>query len=170
MEPIKFEGYQRVIGAPKGMLNCGSMPIHQDGEGVIFAWKMSPEELAEANRTGGIIFGKTSSGDLVYPMYLSVFNPLRKRIFYKTDMNKTVMIFISEEGLTPPISFTYQSDIYKLDTILPPIVDQTYILRDGDLLLRRVSTDFIESSGPENELICMRNGMQDLFICDDISF
>lgn len=69
-EPVKFDGANFNFGPPVGLEEMvGHLPCFLNGRSVVSAWKLSPEELAEVNRTG-VVFITIMSGRSVFPMYV----------------------------------------------------------------------------------------------------
>jgi hypothetical protein len=69
-EPVKFEGFTHDFGPPPGLDEMvGRLPVFLNGATVVSAWKLSPEELEEVNRTG-VVFLSVMSGTSVFPCYV----------------------------------------------------------------------------------------------------
>lgn len=81
MIPVEFAEKNFTFGRPSGTTEdqCGSLPCYKGTESetgwpvIISAWKMSPEELEEVNKTGVIWLRIYSSG--MYPVSLSGHRP-----------------------------------------------------------------------------------------------
>ena len=61
--PVDFEGANKIFRAPSNMENCGDLPVFQDESGIYSAWRMTPEDLEEINRTG-VVWIRVSGGGL----------------------------------------------------------------------------------------------------------
>lgn len=70
-EAITFDGANMVLGAPAGSEETVSaLHTYTNGMCSVSCWRLSPEELAEVNRTGGIIFLSVFSGRSQPPVFL----------------------------------------------------------------------------------------------------
>ena len=56
MKPIEFEEVNDTLKAPKGVEDCGDLPIHRAKNYVVSCWTPTVEELVEINRTGKVYF------------------------------------------------------------------------------------------------------------------
>lgn len=70
-EPIDFEGSTDHFGPPPGHEeDIGWLHCFRNGIVVVSAWKLSPEELAEVNANGGVVFMSVRSGQDVFPVFV----------------------------------------------------------------------------------------------------
>lgn len=52
--PVQFEGANVLLRAPEGAENVSDMHTFTNGMCSVSCWELSPEELAEVNRTGRV--------------------------------------------------------------------------------------------------------------------
>lgn len=70
-EAVPFEGHTHDFGPPPGLDEMvGRLPVFMNGATVVFAMKLSPEELKEVVDSGGVVFCSVMSGTSVFPVYL----------------------------------------------------------------------------------------------------
>lgn len=70
--PVDFAGANKVFNpAPGTESYVHALPVHTNGIENIFCVKLSPEELAQVNQSGGEIWCSVRSGDVFYPMAVS---------------------------------------------------------------------------------------------------
>jgi hypothetical protein len=67
---VKFEGANRVLGAPKGVENLEPLHTFTNGSCSVSCWELEPEELAEVVRTGRV-FLSVMSGERQPPVFVS---------------------------------------------------------------------------------------------------
>lgn len=69
MKPIDFKERNFIIAEnQKGVL---PLPVYYDGGGVISCWQLSPEEMAEVQRTGVIYIRNVTHGQPLQPMLIT---------------------------------------------------------------------------------------------------
>lgn len=51
MEPAKFPQSNKILTAPKGLDNCGVLPVFTNGEICVSLWKLSDEEVQKIIET-----------------------------------------------------------------------------------------------------------------------
>lgn len=76
-EAVDFPGSNKVFGPPPGSENCGSLHTFVNGHAIVSAWRPTPEELEEINRTG-MIFTSSLSGLTLFPLYVGSESEVRR--------------------------------------------------------------------------------------------
>jgi len=76
MKPVRFEGHDVVLGAPKGWDvekegECGGLPIMREGGACISCWKLDDKERA-AIAAGAHVYLAVISGETQPAVWLSV--------------------------------------------------------------------------------------------------
>ncbi|MBT9370311.1 hypothetical protein [Rhizobium sp. CSW-27] len=61
--PQYFEGANAIMHAPEGAENVQDMFIFRNIHTCVSCWQLSPEELAEVNRTGRVYLSVLMSGE-----------------------------------------------------------------------------------------------------------
>jgi hypothetical protein len=66
---VDFHGSNKIIHAPPGREDVSDLHAFMNGASIVSAWELSPDELAEVNRTGRV-FMSSRSGTTLYPIFL----------------------------------------------------------------------------------------------------
>jgi hypothetical protein len=63
-QPVEFDGINRVLGPPSGSDSVKVLPmsIFTNGVCCVSCWQLTPDEIAEVNRTGRIFLSVFSGG------------------------------------------------------------------------------------------------------------
>ncbi|HWT12270.1 MAG TPA: hypothetical protein VN231_05925 [Allosphingosinicella sp.] len=69
-EAFAFSGANKVYAAPSGRDDVSDLHTFSNGKAIVSAWRLTPEELAEVNRSGGVIFLSVLSGNVLYPVFV----------------------------------------------------------------------------------------------------
>jgi hypothetical protein len=68
-EAVQFAGANTIYRAPEGREDVSDLHVFRNQQAIVSAWKLTPEELAEVNRTG-TVFLSVLSGGVLYPVFL----------------------------------------------------------------------------------------------------
>lgn len=66
---VDFDGSNVVYKAPEGREDVADLHVFANGKALVSCWELTPEELAEVNRTGRV-FLSVLSGRVFYPSYV----------------------------------------------------------------------------------------------------
>lgn len=67
--PVQFDGANVVMRAPEGADNVQDMYVFRTRHSCVSCWQLTPEELAEINRTG-TVFLSVLTGGIQPPVYV----------------------------------------------------------------------------------------------------
>lgn len=68
--PVVFPGHNRTLAPPSGAENISPLPIFGNGTCCVSCWQLTPEELAEVNASGGMVFISIFYGDTQPPVFV----------------------------------------------------------------------------------------------------
>jgi len=78
-DPVQFCGFNKMLNPAKGTEDhVRPLPVHGNGVENISCWKLSPEELAQVNKTGEVWFS-VASGQTCHPVFASGFPMMEAR-------------------------------------------------------------------------------------------
>jgi hypothetical protein len=78
-EAIDFPGSNKVFAAPPGREDVSDLHTFVNGKAIVSAWKLSPEELADIQRTG-TVFISLLSGMTLFPVYVGSEDSVRRLV------------------------------------------------------------------------------------------
>ena len=77
--PVEFPEQNGTLGKPANMTDeeCSSLPVYRDGHQCISCWRLTPEEMAEIQKTHCVFIG-VLSGESQPPIWVKAASPVKE--------------------------------------------------------------------------------------------